>query len=68
MKPTMKKSDERELVAKELIKFFERCEKLGIERDYSAYLAFCVIGGTTLEYSPEDFNAFVSEIVAKNVA
>lgn len=68
MKKKSKPIDERALVANELYKFLERCEKQGIDMNYSAYIAFCVIGGNTLEHSPETFYRFIAEIIEKNVA
>lgn len=68
MKKSKKKPSEQELVANEFWKFLERCEKQGIEKEYSAYIAFCVVGGMTLKHSPDDFYDFVDEIISKNVA
>jgi hypothetical protein len=66
-KTNRKKPDERELIAKEFWKFMERCETKGIEKEYSAYIAFCIVGGVTLKQAPDDFHRFVREIISKNV-
>jgi hypothetical protein len=68
MKTKNKKPSEQELVATEFWKFLERCERQGIEKEYSAYIAFCIVGGTTLEQSPESFYGFISEIISKKGA
>lgn len=57
--------DERELVALEIFKLFERCNQQGIESDYSAYLAFCTIGGIMYKHTPDLFEECVVEIINK---
>lgn len=61
-----KLEDEQKFIADELSKFIDKCEKNGIDADYTAYLAFCIIGGTTFRKSPKHFYSSVSEIISKN--
>lgn len=63
-----KLDDDKNFINNELSKFRAKCEKKGIDANYTTHLAFIMFGKIAFKHSPNDFYSYINEIVSAKVA